>query len=159
MQLENIQFRMFFRMYFISFYFIDFKLSPEIGDRKLSLFHCHFFIWISWYDNFLSPWKLAIISKDLKWTIIFYRLHIHTIIAILAITLIYRQFGDRIGIYCPVGTKLNIMPVCICLSLPLKTKSSNWAKQRSIEWFVLKSDMSISFFLLSLQFESKLIFQ
>ena len=28
--------------------------------------------------NFLSPWKLPIISKELKWAIIFYPLNIHT---------------------------------------------------------------------------------
>ena len=45
MQLENIPFRMFFEcITIISFYFIDFKLSPESGDRKLSLFHFGFII-------------------------------------------------------------------------------------------------------------------
>ena len=45
MQLENIISNAFFDcITIISFYFIDFKLSPETGDRKLSLFDFDFII-------------------------------------------------------------------------------------------------------------------
>ena len=46
MQLEKVyNFECFFEcITIISFYFIDFKLLPEIGDRKLSLVHFGFII-------------------------------------------------------------------------------------------------------------------
>ena len=46
------------------------------------------------------------------------------------------------------------MPVCICLSIPFKTKSINWSRQMSVEWFVLKPDwyMQTSFFFIKVVF-------
>ena len=104
-------FRMFFRMWFrilITHYlqlFHSFQTIAKNWRQKIVGF------WF-WFHNtiiFLSPYKLAIIPYRLKWAIFFYRLTILTKIMLSPFrrqSLIYRQFGDRIEFYRPMGTKL-----------------------------------------------------
>ena len=42
-----------------------------------------------------------------------------------------------------VWRSTDTIPICICLFIPVKTKSNNRAKQMPVEWFVLKPDWYI----------------
>ena len=101
MQLENIQFRMFFRMYY----------------NYLILFH--------WFQTIARNWRQKIVAFSFWFhnTIIFYRLENwlqflktwngdNFLSSMLSpfwrSLLIYREFGNRIGIYRPAEAKLTI---------------------------------------------------
>ena len=51
----------------------------------------------------------------------------------------------------------NIMPGCICLSIPVEIRSVNWVRQKFIEWLVLKRDwyIWINFFPIKVVFSLK----
>ena len=42
-----------------------------------------------------------------------------------------------------VWRSTDTIPICICLFIPVKVKSNNRAKQKPVEWFVLKPDWYI----------------